>query len=451
MKEKPELIMKIGAEGGHFFAYREKDLDGSYIFHFGTSEMGLDFDESGITTRSKEEIKDFTILLEKSRNQYREIYNLFPLFVHPDYSIKVLHDLRFRIKDSDFHARDWAMVLFLNTNRLENNKFTENDFDFAETELGKTLEILDLINPDKNDEIFISKELDRLSQISPDENPSHKYYSDSYFINLSTEALNNIYQVLVRCNPSGQLSEIKLIERIMVERRTNFEKSSYQLANILGEIHNRYNLFSSVDFKVKNGDNIIPALDEFSYLQRFYEFYAAQFENNSPNEIDRREAKNRDLPFVGEKVIENAKVDFIFYFMGSLQIEKKLSITVLAHLWTVDEEDIIDKFCGEDKWWRKHLFKNLKNSLAIDKSVIKRSYITDAVRFKSNKLNKKLIFEEINFFRPKIVVCVGSVTKDLVNTTGYDFPVRFHYVPFPKYGHGNSEMYNELNQILKNL
>jgi hypothetical protein len=71
--------MKIGAEGGHFFAYREKDLDGNYIFHFGTSEMGLNFDESGITTRSKEEIKDFTVLLEKIRNQFRNIYNLFPL------------------------------------------------------------------------------------------------------------------------------------------------------------------------------------------------------------------------------------------------------------------------------------------------------------------------------------------------------------------------------------
>jgi len=268
---------------------------------------------------------------------------------------------------------------------------------------------------------------------------------------MSTEALDNIYQALVRCNPSGQLKAINDIERIMVEKRANFEKSSYQLANILGEIHNRYSLFSSVDFKVKNGDNIITALDEFSYLQRFYEFYAAQFDNNRPNEIDRREARNRDLPFVGEKVIEYAKVDFIFYFMGSLQTEKKLSITVLAHLWTVDAEDIIDKFCGEDKWWLKHLFKNLKNSLAVEKSVIERSYITDAVRFKSNKLNKKLIFEEINFFRPKIVVCVGSVTKDLVKTTGYDFPVLFHHVAFPKYGHGNSEMYNELNQILNNL
>jgi hypothetical protein len=451
MKEEPELIMKIGAEGGHFFAYREKDLDGNYIFHFGTSEMGLDFDESGITTRSKEEIKDFTVLLEKIRNQFRNIYNLFPLFVHPDYSKKVLHDLRFRIKDSDFHARDWAMVLFLNANRFENKKFTEIDFDIAETELGKTLEIIDLINTDKNDEFFISQELDKLSQIKPNENTTQKYKSDSYFANLSTEALNNIYQVLVRCNPSGKLSEIKLIERIMVERRKNFEESSYQLANIIGEIHNRYNLFSSVDFKDKNGDNIITALDEFSYLQRFYEFYAAQFDNNSPNEIDRKEARNRDLPFVGAKVIEYAKVDFIFYFMGSLQTEKKLSITVLAHLWTVDEDDIIDKFCGEDKWWLKHLFKNLKDSLAIEKNVIERSYIADAVRFKSNKLNKKLIFEEINFFRPKIVVCVGSVTKDLVKTTRYDFPVRFHHVAFPKYGHGNSEMYNELNQILKNL
>jgi hypothetical protein len=215
--------MKIGAEGGHFFAYREKDLDGNYIFHFGTSEMGLNFDESGITTRSKEEIKDFTVLLEKIRNQFRNIYNLFPLFVHPDYSKKVLHDLRFRIKDSDFHARDWAMVLFLNTNRLENNKFTENDFNLAESELIKSLECLDLINPKISDEDLINNELEKISlNISSDDTGEVELYiynNFDYLNSLSTKELDDIYFVLARQNLAGDALQMRKNIEVIMDKR----------------------------------------------------------------------------------------------------------------------------------------------------------------------------------------------------------------------------------------
>ena len=48
-----------------------------YSFYFETNEMGLDDDDWGISTKSKEVINDFNVLLEKIRAKYREIYNLY--------------------------------------------------------------------------------------------------------------------------------------------------------------------------------------------------------------------------------------------------------------------------------------------------------------------------------------------------------------------------------------
>lgn len=39
--------------------------------------MGLDDDDWGISTKSKEVINDFNVLVEKIRAKYRETYNLY--------------------------------------------------------------------------------------------------------------------------------------------------------------------------------------------------------------------------------------------------------------------------------------------------------------------------------------------------------------------------------------
>jgi len=140
----------------------------------------------------------------------------------------------------------------------------------------------------------------------------------------------------------------------------------------------------------------------------------------------------------------------MFYFEGSRQDKNKISITVLSHLWLTDDETIIDKFCGENKWWTKANFLNIKNRLAVDKKIIERSYITDAIRFDSDDKNKEIIKKEIDFFKPKLVVCIGNKARDLVGMRFYDFPVQFHYVKFPKY-HSNNNIYLELNEIFKKI
>ncbi|MDI3544688.1 MAG: hypothetical protein PWQ43_124 [Rikenellaceae bacterium] len=240
---------------------------------------------------------------------------------------------------------------------------------------------------------------------------------------------------------------MKSIENITKERVKKIEK----LAISLGEIHNESGLFSKNVFdQVKKENNIIEYLDDFPYLRIFYDKYIEQFDENNPNKIDRAEAINIDLPFIGEKAIYNEQIDFMFYFEGSRQDKDKISITVLSHLWLIEDEAIINKFLGENKWWTKENFSNIKNRLLIDSEIIKRSYISDAVRFENDETNRKLICKEIKLFKPKLVVCVGTKARDLVGMRYYDFPTKFHHVRFPKY-HKDNYIYEELKEILEKL
>jgi len=453
MTDKTELIIEIGAEGGSFFAYRIKGVNDNYSYYFGTNEMGLDDNEiGGISTRSKELITDFNVLLEKIRIKYPEIYNLHPIFVHPEYSTKVLYDLRNRIKNIHFDYRGWAIVLYLLVNRNETEKYTEDDVDKIEPQFIKTLKCIDLIDTKITDENTITKELlENFSILDIDSDTEEEglviYDNYNYLASLSMQELDNIYKVLARCNPGKRLPIMINIEKITVERLEKIEV----LSTDLSKIHNKYNLFSQSDFKnIQKENNIIEFLEDFSYLRIFYENYAAQFDDNFQKKINRKEAINNDLPFIGEKAIYNDSVDFIFYFEGSRQNKKKISITVLSHLWLTDEETIIDKFCGKNKWWTKANFLNIKNRLAIDNRVLERSYISDALRFDNDEINKELIQKEIEFFKPKLVICIGTKARDLVGMRYYNFPVKFHYVKFPKY-HSNNKIYEELNGILKNF
>lgn len=244
---------------------------------------------------------------------------------------------------------------------------------------------------------------------------------------------------------------MKNMENITVERRDKIEK----LAISLGEIHNEFGLFSKTVFdQVKKENNIIEYLDDFPYLRIFYDKYIEQFDENNSNKIDRSEAINIDLPFIGEKAIYNEQIDFMFYFEGSREKKGKISITVLSHLWLTEDEAIINKFLGKTKWWTKANFLNIKNRLAIDNRITERSYISDAVRFENDKTNRELICEEIKLFKPKLVVCVGTKARDLVGMRYYDFPTKFHHVRFPKYlpKYDNYDnIYEELNEILEKL
>lgn len=503
MKNNPEMVFEIGAEGGGLRAYCIKDEADHYSFYFETNELDMDL-EPGPTRRSNELITDFNELLLKIRSKYREIYNLAPGYVHPDYTKKVLYDLRFRIKDDYFDLRDWASVLFLGGRTFWASNLTEKEIHEAEKKLQKYLDQLDQLHPDIKEERIINEELEKIRRFESDlvyeymmgfdesisnaekiiilsrkhnmsefeieqiildelrkkpETPidvltDERVYIDPEILNdlenLPEEELDMLYKDIAEIEPDKKKDILTRIENIVIDRLKRREESSLKIANSLGAIHNKYKLFSSEDFQIPKEKNIIHALDEFPYLQNFYNYYIANFEHNESNVINRTEAKNTDLPYIGKQAIVNGKIDFMFYFEGSRQVVDKISITVLAHLWTTYDQKIIDRFCGKDKWWTEANFRNIRNRLSIKKHVVDRSYITDAVRFEQDDESSKLIHEEIAYFKPKIVICVGTKARDLVGMRYYDFPVQFHYVKFPKY-HKEDDIYVDLNKILDTL
>jgi hypothetical protein len=115
------------------------------------------------------------------------------------------------------------MVLFLNTNRLENNKFTENDFNLAESELIKSLECLDLINPKISDEDLINNELEKISlNISSDDTGEVELYiynNFDYLNSLSTKELDDIYFVLARQNLAGDALQMRKNIEVIMDKR----------------------------------------------------------------------------------------------------------------------------------------------------------------------------------------------------------------------------------------
>ncbi|MCF8317090.1 MAG: hypothetical protein K9I71_13245 [Ignavibacteriales bacterium] len=218
----------------------------------------------------------------------------------------------------------------------------------------------------------------------------------------------------------------------------------------LGILHNKYGLFSRASFSVKYEKNIINFLEDFPYLKSFYEEYQKEFTSNQKEQIDSKEARSTDLPFLGIDVITKGEADFIFYFEGSLASTDKLSITVLAHLWLTNDKRIIDKFIGKNKWWTFSNYRNVKSKLNVQVSHTLKSYIADAKRFKDNDKCSDLIHDEINLLKPKLVISIGNTAKNLVGMNYYELPTKFHFVKFPKY-HNDLKIYTNLNSIMNRI
>lgn len=222
----------------------------------------------------------------------------------------------------------------------------------------------------------------------------------------------------------------------------------------LANLHARYGLFSKNDFEKKEGNILVrlKQFNEFSYLSNFYNEYIACFTNNTTHSNNTKESIKKDLPFIGEKVIKKQKAEFIFYFEGSLAKEEKLSITVLSHLWLINDQNIINAFCGKELWWTHANFNNIKNRLNLSPKVVSNSYITDAIRFgkEQSKKNRELAFEEISLLNPQVVICVGTKARDTIGMRYLSQETKFHFIKFPKY-HNENEIYNHLNEILNPL
>lgn len=226
------------------------------------------------------------------------------------------------------------------------------------------------------------------------------------------------------------------------------------ITSSLAKLHSRFCLFSKNDLYKEEGNIIdrVKQFDKYSYLSNFYENYKADFSNDVTYSINSKVARTRDLPFIGENVINKQKAEFIFYFEGSLSEINKLSITVLSHLWLTNDQNIIKAFCGKNLWWTHANFSNIKNRLNLSEKVISNSYITDSIRFNKNdsEKNKELAYEEILLLNPQVVICVGTKARDTIGMRYLPQNTKFHFVKYPKY-HCENEIYTHLNQILNSL
>lgn len=223
------------------------------------------------------------------------------------------------------------------------------------------------------------------------------------------------------------------------------------LTKKLSGIHNKAKLYSRSTFELNDDKNIIQSLKkfkEFQYLYNFFIEYSNGITNDSSNQINVKEAKNIDLPFIGENVLLSGKVKFMFVFEGSLQDENGLSITVLSHLWLIDDNSIIDTFCGtkrKEKWWLKSDYLRIKR-LNVTKEIAKNSYVVDAVRFAKKKKCTDLLWNEIELLKPELVICVGNKARDLVGMRCLEQDTKFHHIKFPSKRHNDNKIYSELNR-----
>ncbi len=150
----------------------------------------------------------------------------------------------------------------------------------------------------------------------------------------------------------------------------------------LAQLHSDYGVYSYKALQSDKG-NILTTLKEFSvfnYLSSFYKGYIEFYAQSEVILTNDERARSKDLFFIGNEVVKTNQAKLFFVFEGSLSDSEKLSITVLAHLWLQNQDDIIDKFCGKHNWWTKPNYKDVKDKLKIIPEFAQNAYVTDAIR-----------------------------------------------------------------------
>lgn len=219
------------------------------------------------------------------------------------------------------------------------------------------------------------------------------------------------------------------------------------------EIHNKYQAYSKATFEVAEEGNIVYRLqnhEEFKYLFNFYNDFHNILLNKFSDNLKVRQARSQDLPFLGPNVIKTGRVKFMFVFEGSLSPVNALSITVLSHLWLTESQIIIDDYCGKGKWWTINNYLNIKRNLKLTKEIAENSFVIDALRLNDKKKCTELIYDEINLLKPKLVICVGSIARNIVGMRYVKSDTKFHSVKFPKY-HKEKQIYDNLEMIINDI
>ncbi|MEX3621473.1 hypothetical protein [Viridibacillus arvi] len=212
----------------------------------------------------------------------------------------------------------------------------------------------------------------------------------------------------------------------------------------LAKMHSSYGVYSEQQINGVLDANIISDLkhvSELRYLTTFYREYFNHYKKLMGESWKHQTfdgdsiARSTDLPFIGNKVIDQEKADYIFVFKGSLQKENKLSMTVLSCFWLFQNVDIYKPFF--DRYWpNTQNYHPLVKNLGITRDIADKSYVTDFARIANENGNrdvkkcKQLLIEEINILNPKLIILVGSEPRNAFKTEISEQPETYMSVPF---------------------
>lgn len=112
-------VFELGAEGGSLSIYQFLDKDNKDWYFHNVNDMGLD-DEIPTTIRNSEYSMSYAEAFIKMQTKYPKLFNLHPLYVHPDFvneTILFLKECLVENKESvDYYT--WAAVLKVSEEEL---------------------------------------------------------------------------------------------------------------------------------------------------------------------------------------------------------------------------------------------------------------------------------------------------------------------------------------------
>jgi len=193
------------------------------------------------------------------------------------------------------------------------------------------------------------------------------------------------------------------------------------LATQLGDIHARYRIFDKESFELPVALNIIhkvAGIEELQYLVKFWKSYGNSFTNvgRAPNVTS--VSKSIDLPYIGENVLATGRAKYLFVFEGGTSEPTRLSCTMLACLWPLNQEHASTRY-GHlfDTFWARQGRARYSYSHAkfgINHQIAKNAYAIDSVRISNGNrnpdwiINGNILRDEIALLNPDLVVLAGG-------------------------------------------
>jgi diacylglycerol kinase family enzyme len=105
-------VFELGAEGGSLSIYQFLDKDNKDWYFHNVNDMGLD-DEIPATNRNSEYSMSYAEAFIKMQTKYPNLFNLHPLYVHPDFVNETILFLKECLVENkeyvDYYT--WAAVL----------------------------------------------------------------------------------------------------------------------------------------------------------------------------------------------------------------------------------------------------------------------------------------------------------------------------------------------------